>query len=427
MTLAELRKQEKALLEKRAKIVNDQKSLYTVAQGEGRGLNPEETQRYEKFDADWSAVEVELRSVKDMADREETSQRALDQYRSDSERNGGWEQNSTEQPTQAQSYRNAFYRYLQGGEVVLSHEERKALSLGADKEQRAQTVTTTGGGYLIPTDLASQLEVILKYYGPMMDGAVTGELLTSRGNTINYPTLNDTTNTGRLLGINTQVTETAMTFGNVAFDAYKFSSDLVLVPNELLEDSDFNIDTVVNETLAERLGRVLNTYLTTGTGSSQPNGVVTASAAGVTAAGSTAFLRDEIVGLVHSVDRAYRNGPKVGFMFHDNILAAIKKLTIGGGGGDSPLWQPSIRVGEPDRLEGFQFWVNNDMASAVTTGAKVMLFGDFSKYKVRKVSGIRLMRMPERYGDYDQTGYVGFMRVDGDLIASSAIKRLTMA
>jgi HK97 family phage major capsid protein len=60
-------------------------------------------------------------------------------------------------------------------------------------------------------------------------------------------------------------------------NAYKFSSKIVAVPFELLQDSELDIEATVRELLAERLARVTNTYFTTGTGApAQPRGIVTA-------------------------------------------------------------------------------------------------------------------------------------------------------
>jgi HK97 family phage major capsid protein len=61
-------------------------------------------------------------------------------------------------------------------------------------------------------------------------------------------------------------------------------------------------------------------------------------------------------------------------------------------------------------------FVNNDMDSAVTTGKKAVLFGDLSKYKIRRAGGLRFYRMDERYRDTDQTGFVAFTRLDGGLL-----------
>ena len=416
--------------QKRAKVIADQKAILAVAQTEGRSVNTEEDARYNAFDADFLALDTEVRRLEELKGREERT--ALSQHEStstgDPDSIGNFQTDTTE--AAEKRYGKSFEKYLRHGIANLTKEERadvqRHFAPDKDGEQRTQTVTTSGGGFTIPTGFAGRVEQAMLYYGPMFDPSVCGSLNTKSGNPLNYPTLDGTATKGRKLAINTAVTTTALTFGQVTFDAYKYSSDIILVPVELLEDEEVNLEMVIGDQLGQRLGRIANEQLTIGDGSGDPNGVVTASAAGITAGAVDVFTRDEILGLLHSVDRAYRQGPKVGFMFHDNVLLAIKKMTIGSGD-DRPLWQPSIRESEPDRIEGHRYWVNNDMASTVATGAKVMLFGDFSRYLVRRVSTLRMLRLNERYADADQVGFVGFMRLDGDLIAANSIKRLTMA
>jgi HK97 family phage major capsid protein len=49
--------------------------------------------------------------------------------------------------------------------------------------------------------------------------------------------------------------------------------------------------------------------------------------------------------------------------------------------------------------------------------ANSVLFGDMSKYKLRKVkNGVTLMRLVERYADYLQVGFIGWGRFDGNVI-----------
>ena len=56
------------------------------------------------------------------------------------------------------------------------------------------------------------------------------------------------------------------------------------------------------------------------------------------------------------------------------------------------------------------------MITTHAQGQNPILFGDFSKYLIRDVNDIRLVRMDERYADYDQVGFTAFMRSDGDLL-----------
>jgi HK97 family phage major capsid protein len=170
---------------------------------------------------------------------------------------------------------------------------------------------------------------------------------------------------------------------------------------------------------------VFNTYLTTGTGTAQPNGVVTAAtASGVTAAAS-ALDRDDLIDLIHSVDIAYRNSPGSRLMFSDSTLAAIKKLTVGSAD-DRPLWSPSMREGEPDRIDGVPYVINNDMAS-IGTGNISVLYGDFQKYCVRLVKGIQMVRLNELYAANRSVGFFAFARMDGELLDSKALKSLVHA
>jgi len=85
------------------------------------------------------------------------------------------------------------------------------------------------------------------------------------------------------------------------------------------------------------MARIANSKLTTGSGSSDVEGIVTNSAAGVTAATATAVTADEIIDLVHSVDLACRVG-NAAFMTNASNLATVRKLKDGDG---NYLWQMS--------------------------------------------------------------------------------------
>ena len=290
------------------------------------------------------------------------------------------------------------------------------------QEKRALSVTTTAGGHTIPEGFVNELERALLAFGGVRQ--VASVIRTDSGNDLPWPSVNDTGNAGVLLAINTQVaTDTDPAFGQVVFKAYKYSSKCVLVPTELLEDSAFDMASLLGSLLGERLGRISNTQQTTGSGSSQPNGVVTASSEGKEAASASAITFDEVLDLIHSVDRAYRD--QSSFMFHDSTLKAIRKLKDGEG---QYLWQPSLQVGAPPQILGYPFVVNNDMAE-IGTGNKTILFGDMSKYKIREVRGVRMLRLVERYKDFDQDGFLAFLRMDANLVdaGTNPIKHLVQA
>jgi HK97 family phage major capsid protein len=73
-------------------------------------------------------------------------------------------------------------------------------------------------------------------------------------------------------------------FGQKQLDAFSYATPWLRVSKELADDSLFAMEALLGRLLGKRLGRIANNKLTVGTGSSQPNGIVTASSVGVTAA-----------------------------------------------------------------------------------------------------------------------------------------------
>jgi len=329
-------------------------------------------------------------------------------------------------------YKEVFEKQLRYGTGSLDAEEREVLNSGrhipSQNEQRAQTSTTAAsGGYTVPVQLAPEIERQMAIWGPMWDASIVRELTTGSGNEIQWPTVNDTANTGRIKAQNAAVDDDGtddVVFGQRLLNAYVYDTGMVRIPMELLEDSAFDIQALMNDLFGERLGRLANSVLTTGTGSSQPNGIVTASSLGKTAASTTAFTTDELIDLQHSVDAAYRASPKCRWMFNDTTLSTIRKLKDGQG---NYLWQMGdVRSGEPDTFLGKAYSVNQAMANAAT-GTKPVIFGDFSRYVVRKVMGFQVLTLRERYAENFQVGMVGFKRFDGELLNTASVKHLIMA
>lgn len=342
---------------------------------------------------------------------------------------GGNEARGADEPEKIE-YRDAFLALAREGFDIqaLTPEQRAVIKGGVVKigEQRAQTAgTTTAGGYTVPTDLARQIDKTLKMWGPMYDEAICNVITTSSGNAIDFPTVDDT---GVAVAKHTEATAMTddggvdATFGKMTLNAYAYDSEWVQISMELLQDSAFDIETFIGELIGERIARRVNTELTTGDGTGDPNGIVTASALGVTAASTTAVTFDELIDLQHSVDPAYRQSPKARFMFNDTALKAVRKLKDGDG---SYIWQMGdVRTGVPGTLLGSLYSINQAMP-AMTTGLKAFIYGDFNKYYVRKVGSPVVGVRREYY--WPNIGMAGIVRLDGDLIQTGAVKHLIMA
>jgi len=328
----------------------------------------------------------------------------------------------------APTYRSVFAKVVCGAEMGdLNDAERVVLRTGQTNfERRAQTAGTgSAGGFTVPTELATFIDRAMKDWGPMYDPDICTVITTPSGNPMKIPTVDDTAKTAALHTEAAAIVDDGtedVTFAQKALDAFVYDTEFVRWSFELDNDSIFAMESLLGDLLGERLARRANAALTTGTGSSQPNGVVTASALGKTAAAIAAITADELIDLQHTVNAAYRRSPKCRWMFADTTLQAIRKLKDGQG---NYLYQMGdVRVGAPDQLLGKPYSINDDMA-ALATGAKTVLFGDFGKYYVRKVGVPVLGIMRERF--WPDLGIAGLVRFDGEIGQSAAIKHLIQA
>ena len=324
----------------------------------------------------------------------------------------GREVSGDERQAQQQRYSDAFGRQIRGRATAEDRELLMSRAESLTPEQRAMSVgTDSAGGYTVPEGFYNQLTEAMKAFGGMRASRAT-VLTTASGAPIPFTTANDTGNTGAILGENTQVAEQDSTFGTVNIGAYMYTSKLVRVSLQLIQDSAFNLEAYLATMLGTRIARITNTHFTTGDDDSKPNGIVTASTAGKPgASGQVATVTyADLVDLQHSVDPSYRTGAE--WMFHDSTLKALKKLVDGE---SRPLWAPGIAVREPDTILSHPYVINQDMP-VMEASAKSILFGDLSKYLIRDVTGAQLLVLRERYADYLQVGFLAFSRHDGDLI-----------
>lgn len=279
------------------------------------------------------------------------------------------------------------------------------------------------GGALTGSSLVSSVEEAMLDFSGIMQ--VADIIRTTNGDELRWPTVNDTTNSGRLIGEQKAVSVVEPSFAAVVWYAHSFTSDEVLVSRALLEDSVINLPSVIGNMLGTRLGRIQNTKYTTGTGGGiEPKGLVTAAAAGVTAASATAIAFDEIIDLEHSIDPSRRAGGA--YMMNDGIVQVLRKLKDGEG---RYLWQAGANTGTPDTLNARPFFVNQDMQATVATATDTILFGQLSMYKVRQVNSIRFQRLVERHAENDQDAFIAYMRADGNLLdaGDNPVKKLTQA
>ena len=280
--------------------------------------------------------------------------------------------------------------------------------------QRAFSAGTNNtGGYTVPQAFYNNLEIALKAYGDLMK--VVGVIPTETGALMPMPTLNYTGVAASILGENTAATADSSTpFGVVNLNAYTYVSPILPVSYQFMQDSAFG-EKYLADVLGLTIARGFNAHATTGTGTGQPQGLVTAAVSGkVGTTGQTlTVIFDDVVDLIHSIDPAYR--PTSKFMLHDSSLKVLRKLKDSSG---RPIFLPGFDgMGKPmpDTVLGYEAVINQDMP-VMAANAKSILFGEFSKYKVRMVKDVQVNRLVERYAELLQIGFICYARLDGRLL-----------
>lgn len=389
----------KGLIEKKGKLLNDLDAMIAKARSEKRIFTANEKEKFNRMEGELNLVSSELKTGLEREQLDAAMSTPID--------------GKGAAPIESREWKD-FVDYAKTGLV--------------SSEMRANQFSTTDakGGYTIPTVMAPAIVASQAAFGGLVSGDNVNLLKTEGGEDITIPVVDDTSVSGYLIAEagNLETSATDMTLASKTLGAYKYTSGMVRISQELLQDSAFDFGGWMFEMLLVRLWRGLNAAFTTGDGSSKPTGVYAASIKG-SDFGDRTLTRSAILDLIHSIDPAYRNNPKFALMMNDSTLLALKSLAIGSADA-SPLWQPSMIVGEPATIEGYKYFINQDMESLHPT-YKPMVAGDFGNFIVRQAGSLRLVRLVERFADTDEVGFAVIGRFDSNKQTAAATYPLKFA
>ncbi|NBN78685.1 phage major capsid protein [Microvirga tunisiensis] len=415
----------KELREKQARLVAEARSRLDEI------TDQTTEERAKELEAQHDAAMQEHDRLEQLIEREERLAKVEERHREHRQRErpvSGGSGGGVDEPGAEVSYRHAFARMICGAEVQhMSDEERAVLRAHtASFETRQQLASVAAaGGYTVPTELLNEIIKTLKAWGPMYDDGLCTVMQTSSGNPQTLPTVDDTDKSADEHAEGSALADDNsgdVVFGQRALSAYSFDTPFIKWSWELDQDSIFSMEALLGELLGERLGRLANRRLTTGTGTNAPQGIVTGSSLGVTGATVSGISFDNVMELEHSVNRAYRRSPKCTYMFNDKTFLAVRKLKDGEG---NYLWQKGdVTRGAPDLFNNYRYAINDDMDD-LGPNRIPMIFGDFAKYYVRKVGQPIIGVLRERF--WPAVGIAGLIRFDGRVADPSAIKHFRNA
>jgi HK97 family phage major capsid protein len=270
-------------------------------------------------------------------------------------------------------------------------EKNLALKQAHIKVQETKTVQIGSdilGGHGVPEEISREIDDLMLRQSDIL--SVLGLKTVGTSDYKELISINSTTSAWSAeLGSRSQQTDPnlrqiAPTSGELY--TYLFTS------NEALEDIFFDVRGWFVRTAAESAAKALDAAIWSGDGSSKPTGMVngapvstadTASpmrAAAVyqyiptDSASPQAMGMDDVIDLVYALNRAYRSNAQFGC--NQNTQAALRKLKDSNG---QYLWQPSLQVGQPDRLLGYTVFTYHDMADPTTADGIYLGFGDWNR------------------------------------------------
>jgi HK97 family phage major capsid protein len=381
--------------EARAKAWEEAKALLDSAAAEKRDLSAEENQTYDRIMADLDSRSQVIETMNAQAERENRAAEAMK----------GFE--SQVKPAVA-------VPAIDEAELIRSLARGEIRSHSFEKRDLTKASTT---GAPVPTSFYDQVIMLARHVGPMLETSTI--LNTAGGENLQIPSLS-AYSTGTVSSEAAAIGESDPTFNAFkTLGAYKYSF-LTQISREMVEDAGVDILGFLATQTGNALGYAVNGALTTGTGTTQPTGIVTAAGSGITGstAVSGAFTADNLIDLVYSVDTAGRTLPGTGWQLNAKAISAVRKLKDNAG---QYLFSPSLSADARDLLLGYPIYENPAMADPATS-AKSVIFGHLPSYFARTVGGLRLDRSDDYAFQNDLITFRATMRVDGNLIQTSHVK-----
>lgn len=312
-------------------------------------------------------------------------------------------------PEVAAAQVRAYDAYLRNGiHAVRQNEELRTyapLSVGSEAL----------GQYLVPVTTGPEIESKIKAAGQIL--SVMRYLNSGTGETINWPTSDDTAEAGEWINENGAVSQSNPVFAHVPLSSFQWSSKQVLVPLSLIQDTRFDLVGHLNQCFALRAARAYSTRAVT----DSTDGLLVISGTGsLTSASATVLDYNEPLTLQGKIDLGYVMSSTYVMNFTTYLGYRALKSSTG-----QPLWP--VEDYSKGMFHGRPFVICQDMESFGTTGKKYLALGDFSKFIYRAAGPMSVFRFNELFMSNLQHGFQSYQRVSFKSIQNAAFAILKAA
>jgi len=399
------------LKEARALLVTEQRQLVDLADTEKRDFTAEETEKYEKIDVDFDDLTTQI------VDAEKRDADKVERLRALDERESLFDKKDPEQEDNTEERMGLFNRALVNGVSSLSSTEVRALSAGTDVE----------GGYIVaPEQFVNKLikgvddMVYIRQKATVIPVAMATEL--------GVPTLEaDPDDADWTTELGTGSEDSTMSFGKRSLKPRPVAKR-VKISEQLLRQALQSADSLVRSRLEYKFAITHEKAFLTGTGSSQPLGIFTASDNGITTSRdvstdntTTTIKADGLINTKYALKAQYHKTAE--WIFHRDAVKMIRKLKDGNG---DYIWKQGL-ADKSDTILELPYSMSEYAPHTFTTGLYVGILGDLSFYWIADALDMRIKVLNELYAETGQIGYIGRMESDGQPVMAEAFARVTLA
>lgn len=322
-------------------------------------------------------------------------------------------------------YKSAFFKLMVGTTLdSLSSDERKAMSAGSDPD----------GGYLLPNSTVGRVVSKIYEQSTMRRIANVQTISTEK---LEGLIDNNEADAGWVSELGTRSDSSTPQVGKYEIETHELYA-MPKTSQKLIDDAATDVEAWLAAKVADKFARVEGTAFTTGNGAGKPRGLFSYTTA-ATADDSRAWgvfehvktgtngdfnsttKADPLFDLIGAFKDAYLQNAQ--WLMRREVRTKLRKLR--GATSDLYLWEPSLQMGQPDRLNGYP--VNVDQyVPTLATDSLSLAFGDFREaFTIVDRIGIRTLRDP-----YTAKPYIVFYstkRTGSGAVNFEAVKFLKFA
>jgi len=316
---------------------------------------------------------------------------------------------TTKNAKESASFSKAFMAWAQGDNPRgFSGNELELTAKGS-----WQGATDNEGGYAVPDDFYNSIVEQRQDQSWVRQAPVMK--LVSNHDRILIPTESTAATKLAVIAEEGAYVENDPVFGQVALTMYK-AGKMIKVSEEMLDGDAVGLEAYLASVIARASAAAENYYLTVGSGSGMPQGVLSgATASGITTAGQTAITAAELVSTIGTLDSNYLNANT------RLLMLGSTKWYLRGRTGDNFQFVQTPAGGD---FMGITALVSPDM-EAIANTKKSVLVGDFSMYAFAERQGLKVVRNPYLYQANGQVGIFISQRFGGAVLQTLAFKYLT--